>query len=158
MTVTSESLNSTSEISRRSHLLRFLINGVLFELNEDLIQKRAPHSLLAHKNRRAQYYDVEKNAYVFDQPADAFEVLVYFFSTGLLSRPLNLNNIKLYSLLSFFEMDETILNTFKKMEHLVFEINWEKTQRFVKRKEKHFSFNIEYVCKIYSNRLPQMNP
>ena len=120
-----------SEVDSRPKLLQFLVGGVLFELSEELIQKRASNSILACEDRRLRFYDLNKNAYVFDQPADVFEVLVYFISTGLLSRPVNINSIKLYSLLSFFEMDEAILNIFKKMEHLAFEINWEKTQRFV---------------------------
>ncbi|CAF2485505.1 unnamed protein product [Rotaria sp. Silwood2] len=132
MSITSETPNLEEDITLKLQLVSFLVDGVLFELSEELIQKRASNSILAREDRRAQFYDVDKNAYVFDQPADAFEVLVYFISTGLLSRPTNINNLKLYSLLSFFEMDETIMNTFKKMEHLVFEINWEKTQWFVK--------------------------
>jgi hypothetical protein len=133
MSITSESSNFFSEINSKPQLHRFLVGDVLFELSEDLIQKRAPNSILAREERRIQFYDINRNAYIFDQPADVFEVLVYFISTGLLSRPININNIKLYSLLSYFEMDEIVLNTFKKMEHLVFEINWEKTQRFVKK-------------------------
>ncbi|CAF1495258.1 unnamed protein product, partial [Rotaria sordida] len=126
--MTSEISNLVEEINLKPQLVSFLVNGVLFELNEELIQKRASNSILAREDRRAQFYDIDKNVYVFDQPSDVFEVLVYFISTGLLSRPTNINNLKLYSLLSFFEMDKTVINTFKKMEHLVFEINWEKTQ------------------------------
>ncbi|CAF1612323.1 unnamed protein product, partial [Rotaria sordida] len=128
MSTTSEISNLVEEINLKPQLVSFLVNGVLFELNEELIQKRASNSILAREDRRAQFYDIDKNVYVFDQPSDVFEVLVYFISTGLLSRPTNINNLKLYSLLSFFEMDKTVINTFKKMEHLVFEINWEKTQ------------------------------
>ncbi len=126
MIITDESLN----INCKSSLIHFLVNDVSFEINEEFIKKRAPNSLLADENRRAKYYDINKNAYIFDQPADIFEVLIYFLSTGLLSRPTNINNIKLYSLLAFFEIDLTIINTYKKMEHLVFDINWDKPQRF----------------------------
>ncbi|CAF1384816.1 unnamed protein product [Rotaria sordida] len=136
MSTTSEISNLVEEINLKPQLVSFLVNGVLFELNEELIQKRASNSILAREDRRAQFYDIDKNVYVFDQPSDVFEVLVYFISTGLLSRPTNINNLKLYSLLSFFEMDKTVINTFKKMEHLVSEINWEKTQWFVRFEKK----------------------
>ena len=132
---------TTAELAIRSKpdLVRFLVNDVSFELSEELIQKRAPQSLLASKDRLAQFYDLNKNAYVFDQPADVFEVLVYFISTGLLSRPMNINNIKLYLLLTFFEIDETVLDTFKRMEHLVFEINWEERRRLSTQREREKS-------------------
>ncbi|UJR37086.1 hypothetical protein I4U23_029790 [Adineta vaga] len=119
--------DNLSDVLPRSELLRFFVGGVLYELSEELIQKRASKSILARKDRRAQFYDVNKNIYVFDQPANVFEVLVYFISTGLLSRPVNISTMKLYSMLIFFEMDDIIIDTFKRMEQLVFEINWEKS-------------------------------
>ena len=75
--------------------LRLLVDNVLFEISEELVQKRAFNSLLAHEHRRAPFYDSTKNAYVFDQPADVFEVLLYFISTVLFSRPTNINHLKL---------------------------------------------------------------
>jgi hypothetical protein len=131
MMIKDESSSLSSEMNSEPQLHKFLVDGVLFELSDELIQKRAPNSILAREERRVEFYDLTKNAYIFDQPADVFEVLVYFISTGLLSRPIHINNIELYSLLSYFEIDEIVLNTFKKAEHLVFEINWEQTHRFV---------------------------
>jgi hypothetical protein len=115
----------------RSPLIRCFVDGVVFELSEDLIQKRASQSLLACEDRRRAYYDSHRRMFVFDQSADTFEVLAYFISTGLLTRPMNVSNIKLYNLLCFFDIDTRVIETFKKMEHLACEIHWEKTHRSV---------------------------
>lgn len=119
------------EIALKFRRIPCLVDGILFELNEELIQKRIPNSIFARQDRLSQFYDKEKHIYIFDQPNDAFEILVYFISTGLLSRPTHVDNIKLYLLLEFFEIDEIILNTYKKMEHLAFENNRERTKWFV---------------------------
>lgn len=130
MCMKNSSTNESEEINAKPQLVRFLVNSVLFELSEELLQKRASTSILACKNRRERFYDIHTDAYVFDQPADAFEVIVYFICTGLLSRPNNVNNLQLYACLCFFEMDDIVINTYKKMEHLAVEANWEKTYRF----------------------------
>ena len=131
MPVTDESFNTPCELHGKLILIRCLVDGVWFELSEELIQKRASQSLLGNERRRARFFNAERNAYVFEQPAGAFEVLVYFISTGLLTRPLHVSTIKLHTLLRFFEMDEAVIDTFKSMEHLAFETHWEETQRFV---------------------------
>lgn len=120
---------SSRVLPRTSKPLRFLVSDVLFELDEELTQKRAFDSLLASEDRRAPFYNIARQAYVFDQSADAFEVVVYFISTGLLSRPASVNSMTLYSLLVFLEMDETVISTYKRMEHLACEIHWERSNR-----------------------------
>ena len=84
-------------LGKKSHqsVIQCLVSNVRFELDENLIKKRTPNSLLACEDRRSYFYDHERNLYVFDQPADVFEVLVYFISTGLLSRPINIDEKKL---------------------------------------------------------------
>ena len=111
-------------------ILHLLVDNIPFEISEELITKRASNSLLANEDRRSQFYDVRQKVYVFDQPADVFEVLLYFICTGLFSRPMQINPMKLYSLLVFFEIDQTVIDSYKQMEHLVFEINWERIEWF----------------------------
>ena len=112
-------------------LVKFVVDGVSFELDATLIEKRVPQSLLAHEGRLARFYHAERKAYAFDQSADAFEVLVYFISTGLLTRPSHVTSRKLHALLSFLEVDEALLRTYEKMEHLACETYWDKAHGFV---------------------------
>ena len=129
MPLTDQPYSSPDGVCEKLVLIRCLVDGVWFDLSDELIQKRAPQSLLANERRRARFFNAESNAYVFDQPADAFEVLVYFISTGLLTRPTNVSNTKLYALLRFFEMDSLVIATFKKMEHLACNNHREETRR-----------------------------
>ena len=157
MITTDESSLVPSETNSKLPLLQFLVNNVLFEINEELIQKRIPNSLLASETYRAQFYDIDQKVYIFDQPSDAFEVLVYFISTGLLSRPTNINEMKLYSLLSLFEIDEIVINTLKKLENLACEVNWEETDRwewelicFLKNTKSFFSSNNSFLHTLFA--------
>lgn len=127
--MTADSLHLTSDVNARPTLIRCLVGGIVFEISEELIQKRASQSLFTQKDRLEQFYDSEKQLFVFDQPAEAFEVLVYFIGTGLLTRPTHVSSMKLYFVLRFFEMDKVVIDTFKQMEHLARETHWETTER-----------------------------
>ena len=124
-------MTTDSVLSDESRLVTFVVDGVPFELDASLIEKRVPRSLLAHEGRLARFYNAERKAYAFDQSADAFEVLVYFISTGLLTRPSHVASRTLHGLLAFFEVDETLMRTYERMEHLACETYWDKAHEFV---------------------------
>lgn len=117
-------------------IVHLLVDNIPFEISEEFIRKRASNSLLANEDRRRQFYDSRKKAYVFTQSADVFEVLLYFICTGLFSRPIHINPMELYSLLVFFEIDQTVIDHYKQMEHLVVEINWERTERCDRERDR----------------------
>ena len=125
-------MNKTREKKRlasSSDSIRCQVEGIDFEIEKKLLKKRLNGSLLVDANRCRSFLNEDKTHYVFDQSAAAFEILVYFICTGLLTRPINVSAEEFYSLLIFFRVDRKVIETFKKIEHLSTDSHWEQNER-----------------------------
>ena len=94
---------------------RLVINicGAHYEVLESTIQ-RYPNTLLADREKRAEYWDEERNEYFFDRNRLCFEsVLTYYQSGGFVLRPANVPEILFVRELEFYELGEDVIKTVK---------------------------------------------
>lgn len=94
---------------------RLVVNicGSRYEVLESTIQ-RYPNTLLANHEKRAEFWDDERNEYFFDRNRLCFEsVLTYYQSGGFLLRPPNVPDILFLRELEFYELGEDVIKTVK---------------------------------------------
>ena len=107
--------NGPPKLPKYSHDKRLVINicGARYEVLESTIQ-RYPNTLLADLEKRAEYWDEERNEYFFDRNRLCFEsVLTYYQSGGFLLRPPHVPDILFVRELEFYELGEEVIKTVK---------------------------------------------
>ncbi|XP_022777619.1 potassium voltage-gated channel subfamily A member 1-like [Stylophora pistillata] len=112
------SLGDSASEDRRLYDTRVKINisGKVYETLYSTLAK-FPNTLLGNPSKREQYFDQTRQEYFFNRNRNAFDaILFYYQSNGLLTRP---NNVRLQEFcdeLNFFQIEEEIVNEFKRDE------------------------------------------
>ena len=107
--------NGQAKLPKCNQDKRLAINicGARYEVLESTIQ-RYPNTLLADLEKRAEYWDEERNEYFFDRNRLCFEsVLTYYQSGGFLLRPPHVPDILFIRELEFYELGEEVIKTVK---------------------------------------------
>ena len=107
--------NGPPRLPRYNHKERLVINicGARYEVLENTIQ-RYPNTLLADREKRAEYWDEERNEYFFDRNRLCFEsVLTYYQSGGFLLKPPTVPDILFTRELEFYELGEDVIKKVK---------------------------------------------
>lgn len=107
--------NGPSKPTKYSHKERIVVNvcGAKYEILESTIQ-RYPDTLLADREKRAQFWDEDRKEFFFDRNRVCFEsVLTYYQSGGFLLRPPHVPDILFLRELEFYELGEDVLKKVK---------------------------------------------
>jgi len=92
------------------------VSGLKFETLSETLE-RYPHSLLGDQQKRASYYDENRNEYFFDRNRPAFDaILFYYQSGGKLLRPPNVPMDVFADEIRFYELGEEILQRVEREE------------------------------------------
>ena len=108
-------LNGRSRPAKYGRGDRIVVNicGAKYEILESTIQ-RYPNTLLADTERRARFWDEERNEFFFDRNRASFEsVLTYYQSGGFVLRPPHVPDVLFLRELEFYELGEDVIKTVK---------------------------------------------
>ena len=95
------------------------ISGKIYETLYSTLA-RFPDTLLGNPERRAKYFDQERQEFFFNRNRNAFDaILFYYQSNGLLTRPENIRLQEFCEELKFFEIGDETVNEFKRDEGAV---------------------------------------
>ena len=95
------------------------ISGKIYETWYSTLA-RFPDTLLGNPERRAKYFDQERQEFFFNRNRNAFDaILFYYQSNGLLTRPGNIRLQEFCEELKFFEIGDETVSEFKRDEGAV---------------------------------------
>ncbi|XP_021963697.2 potassium voltage-gated channel subfamily A member 7 [Folsomia candida] len=97
-------------------LVRINVGGRRFDTQvRTLLQ--FPGSLLGDPQRRARFYDAERDEYYVDRNATSFEAIMYYYQTGgVLRRPFNVGVDMFLEELKFYDLGATAIERYKNDE------------------------------------------
>ncbi|XP_058252459.1 shaker-related potassium channel tsha2-like [Hemibagrus wyckioides] len=107
-------LQGDADVTERDGSDRVFINvsGLRFETQLKTLS-RFPDTLLGDPHKRTRFFDPLRNEYFFDRNRPSFDAILYYYqSGGRLRRPLNVPVDIFMEEIKFYEIDETVVQSF----------------------------------------------